>query len=1000
VGELGVAPIARRLPRTRTGVAIPAVFMVLALLFVGHAAGGRLKTPVVISPANGAVTDDVPAFAWKPVAGAEEYEFQLSADAGFNSQVLGHGKDHIRTKNTRATVVETPPNGRYWWRVRAIDKSGTTSPWSTGRSFKKNWGASVTLESPADGALIVYPSTPLELTWRPVPGAAKYRVRIGTSDDLSSLITINGQTAPVETAATTLTPVAPLADGATYYWDVTPLDAEGNPGGSSRVSWFRWSWPSTTTLRVTDVVSAPELYDPRLSWDRVPGAARYEVEINPTKEFAPGSKVCCSATTINTSISPTMVLKDNAYYWRVRAIDMDSHAGVWNCYGTAPGPCDADHLATFTKTFDNVPPTDPPSIKNLRMRDNLANPGVDMDAATSGYQTMVPILTWSPVPGASSYEVDITPYQNGGCVWSASRLQHHFTSNIALTSWTPLGSGWNLQKPYPDPRPVATDGPSLAIGKYCARVRARSDRAIGQEIYGDYTYLDCSAQAGNCSAIPGDTGWAFEWTGYPDGGACTPSCHAGYLGASDYLEPVHTSKVGQTPLFTWRPIAGAQSYFVIVAKDANLTNIVDYAFTQIPAYAPRGNFGPMTYSDEVTSYYWVVLPEQSSNGSGTQGDPLAAAARGFYKSSDPPTLLSPENDPPLPFDDLPTFQWDHVVGARTYQLQISQDPSFLHPLEDVTTDSTSYSSNTTYPAGVFYWRVRANDENGIGLNWSAARTFTKTLLNPVGSSTNPTRGDPIPTWSWSVVPGAVSYDVWVDLPDGTHKLLSGFRTPAMTPVLMYGTGIFQWKVRAEFPKVPFGLTPGPYSPTYRFTRTIGEPTGARADFAADHILLSWNPKAWAKRYRVQLSGTPDFSQLVENVVTDNASYAPRLKYPFVRLDTGHLYWRVAAMDEGNNDGDFTQPQHIKRIRRMEVSLRGSLKRRKRSPVVIFIRNFETAGGVPGATVRVSGAGIRRRARTDAGGAVRIVLRPKRRGVIVIAASKRGYLPASTRVAVH
>ena len=45
----------------------------------------------------------------------------------------------------------------------------------------------------------------------------------------------------------------------------------------------------------------------------------------------------------------------------------------------------------------------------------------------------------------------------------------------------------------------------------------------------------------------------------------------------------------------------------------------------------------------------------------------------------------------------------------------------------------------------------------------------------------------------------------------------------------------------------------------------------------DHVLLSWDAKAGARRYRVQLSGTPELPRLVENVVTDNTSYAPLLQ---------------------------------------------------------------------------------------------------------------------------
>jgi len=964
----------RRCGRVGFVVAAP-----LVALLVAGAAAGRLSTPVPTAPNDGVGVGGMPAFAWTPVAGAEEYEFEIAADRGFNSPVLGQGKDDFRTKNTRATLPETAPNGTYWWRVRAIGKSGGTSAWSRGRSFNKNWASTTVLTSPVGGATVVYPTTPLKLSWSPVAGARKYLVSVATDPRLGSLVTLNGAARPAETSATTLTPAAALAPG-TYYWGVTPLDAEGNRGVPSAVASFTWAWPSATSPQVTDLVPAPELFDPQFSWTAVAGAARYEVEINSSVDFAPGSKVCCTGTTINTSRSPTVVFKDNTYYWRVRAIDMDDHAGVWNL-----GP-------SFTKTFDNVPPVVGTSIQHLRMRDNLSDPGSDIDAGTPGHQTQVPIVTWDPVPGASSYQVDVAPFDGAGCVWSATATEHHWTSTVALTSWTPLGTNWNHKQPYPDPHTVATDSVSLAAGQYCVRVRARSDRASGQEVYGDYTYLN-------------PVGFSFEWTGYPSGGACSPGCTAGYLGASDYALPQTGTTTGETPLFAWKPLAGAASYFVIVAKDPSFTNIVDYAFTQIPAYAPRSSFAPTTYPDETTLYYWAVLPEASVDGTGTAGDPLVAAPRSFQKQSAPPLRLFPEDG--HVFLDQPRFQWTPVPGARTYRLQVSQDPSFGSPIDDITTDSTSYSSTTTYPANtILYWRVRANDENGIGLTWSnalaAAGSFQKKLASPVGSVANLTQGDAIPSWSWNVVPGAVSYDVSVDLPDGTHRDFSGFRTPEVTPTLMYGTGIFHWRVRAEFPRSPFGLTPGPYSVTYPFTRTIREPTGARADFNRNHVLLSWDAKPGAKRYRVQISGTPDFGKPVENVVTDNTSYAPRLKYfGFRTLNTGRLYWRVAALDEGDDLGDFTQPQLITRIRRMEIGIRGTVKRGKKTTLTVTVTDFETAGGVIGATVRAAGAGVgRARARTNVFGGVRLVVRPKRRGVLVISASKRGYRPASARVAVR
>src|SRR5919197_6599893 len=157
-------------------------------------------------------------------------------------------------------------------------------------------------------------------------------------------------------------------------------------------------------------------------------------------------------------------------------------------------------------------------------------------------------------------------------------------------------------------------------------------------------------------------------------------------------------------------MAGRQSYFVLVSKDPSFTTIVDYAFTQVPAYAPRTSSAAVTYSDETTLYYWAVLPATAFNGSGAVGNPLLAAGPNFQKQSTPPTLVSPANG--TVFLKQPSFRWTAVEGARRYRLQVAQDPSFGNPIDDVLTDSTAYSSDTTYPADtVLYWRVRADDEN-------------------------------------------------------------------------------------------------------------------------------------------------------------------------------------------------------------------------------------------------------------------------------------------------
>jgi hypothetical protein len=930
--------------------------------------------PTPLSPAAGASVDSVPPFAWSPVAAADHYEFQIAADAGFNSPVLGSGSDDFTTQNTRATVLKTIPNGTYYWRVRAITAGGSVSAWTAGRSFRKAWTGAAALQSPAGGANLSFGTDPLKLGWSAVPGASNYLVSLASDPSLGSLAfhLVDDPTGIPKVQANSLAVSIALATG-TYYWNVIPLDAEGNRGAPSSTASFTWTWPSTTTLQVNDLNAAAEVYDPQFSWAPVAGAARYEVEINSSSDFAAGSKVCCTSPTIATSLSPTTVFKDNTYYWRVRAIDPDGNAGVWNL-----GP-------SFTKTFDKVPVVTAPAIKNLHLRDNLTDPGTDTDVLTAGYQTSVPMLAWDWVPGASSYEVDVTKYNGTLCDWGAT--SNHWRVNTAVNAWTPLGSGLTATPPYSDPMSVARDTPVLAIGKYCARVRARSDRAGLDDVYGDYTYLD-----------PASMGWAFEYTGPPTGGPCSPTCTANYLGSGDYVTTVTGTTTGRVPYFTWKPLAGKASYFVLVAKDPSFSNIVDYAFTQIPAYAPRTGSAPRTYPDETTLYYWAVLPATNANGTGAVGDPLSAAAQSFQKQSAPPTRLGPADG--TQFFDQPTFRWTPTEGARRYRIQVAQDPSFGTPIDDLTTDSTSYTSNTTYPADtVLYWRVRADDENSVGLTWSTTGTFQRKLATPVPSATNSTAGEYLPVWSWNPVNGAVSYDLSIDQPDGQTKTFTDFRMPATSFQKLTGTGVFHWRVRAEFPKQGSGETPGPWSASSPFTRTIGEPGGLKTDSAPDHVLLSWNPKLGVKQYKLQVSGRPDFSTTIENVTTDNTAYAPKLSN-VAYLSGNQLYWRVAGVDPDGNLGDYSPAQPLSMLPRMKMTAKGTLRKKLRRTVTITVKN---AGGswIKGARVRVTGPGVKARTlSTSVFGVVRFTIRPTRRGRVLFTAKKPGFQSAGITLRVR
>lgn len=152
--------------RSRT---IPLLFAAVMAAVLASPATGAPPAPSLVTPNDGAVLDALPAFGWTPVAGADKYEWEIAADAGFNSPVLGGTHDHFFTMNTRATMTKVVPNGTYWWRARAIAKDGSVSPWSPSRTITKNWAAAPTLQRPANGAAIIFPEDPFRLTWSAVP---------------------------------------------------------------------------------------------------------------------------------------------------------------------------------------------------------------------------------------------------------------------------------------------------------------------------------------------------------------------------------------------------------------------------------------------------------------------------------------------------------------------------------------------------------------------------------------------------------------------------------------------------------------------------------------------------------------------------------------------------------------------------------------------------------------------------------------------------------------
>ena len=915
-----------------------------------------LKAPVVSVPKDNATTDSFPLMAWKPVRGAAKYQVQVAADKGFNPSLID-----FQTLNKKFIASKQYANGLYFWRVRAWNADGKSGRWSAARKYTKKWAARSTLQTPANLSAISYP-TPVILRWSPVPGATSYAVSLAAGSSLAggSVDTTTGVLStqdlywkdgdkPVGTYNTNLAITIPLQPG-TYYWQITPIDAEGFQGVPSAISAFTWDWPSTTKTYFEDLSAKPQLVDPKFSWDPIAGAASYQLEINTTADFVPGSKIYETTTTAS-EVSPTGLLQNNTYYWRVRALDTLGKAGLWNVG------------ARFDKSFDLVTP----SISNLKVRDSKGNVIAD------GGSVLYPVITWDSVPGAKRYQLSTSCSLDGSPNITA-------IYNVPNNSWTPLSTTGA-------PRPLHIESPNTGVRQETGPfdlssgtnicfviVRAFSPDAAGGSVYS----LDTYTTTFHLGSQPGFT----DDPAVPAGGA--PMSNA------DIRQPTIGTISGKAPLFCWKtkfyasvPAAG---YWVAVSRDASFTTIIDEAYTQIPCYAPRG-----TYADEETALYWEVIPWNGGDntlalkfGFGDVGPTLPPSSPpSFNEHSTPPTQLVPT--PAQVVTGNVTFRWsDAPVEYSSYSVQIARDSSFSDVIEEIGTQSTAYTSTTAYPPDtVLYWRVRVTNAEGIGLSWSPPSTFVQTRATPVITTTEPFEGETFPAIQWTPVVGAIGYelqDVW---PDASVHNEGRFLSTAASYVRMTGIGRGTTKVRAVFS----GDVKGPYSPTRSVLHTIGEVTGANVNTKVG-MSFSWQTKANTKQYKIQVASDVDFTQIVLDDSTDQTTYTPTLDQDGFK-NGGRLYWRVAAIDPDGNLGAFTPAKAIVLAKRMDVRLDGALTKGATGVVTVTVLD---AKGVPvrRAEVRVTAGGTAKRKRTNAKGVAVLKIRVRKSGTVKIQASKAGF----------
>lgn len=305
-------------------------------------------------------TDTTPSFSWKRADNAVSYQLEVALDDAFTQPVAGFPVMTTRTSH-RLGRGEDLPYGHYYWRVNIDSGSGfVTSPFFWRFTVTPRPPDKPRLVAPNRRGLINVPQ-PM-LMWDVVGDAVRYQVQIDDDRRFGS------PAYDVLVTDPTFTVPAPLTDGR-YYWRVAALNSFNAPG--------RWS-SSYDFIIDTLPPDVPTLNDPangawtdddtpRLRWERIKDAVRYEVWLNP------GSVPSVSiGTTRSTGYTVPMQLLHTQYAWQVRAIDAAGNVSAWS-------PAYIMHIESSTRSA--------PALNRQ----------------TSGTVT----LTWTPVSWATAYEIDI-----------------------------------------------------------------------------------------------------------------------------------------------------------------------------------------------------------------------------------------------------------------------------------------------------------------------------------------------------------------------------------------------------------------------------------------------------------------------------------------------------------------------------------------------------------------------------------------------------------------
>jgi hypothetical protein len=271
-------------------------------------------TPLLFAPLNqtNGIVDSI-SLSWYPIENAESYRLQLASDISFDNILI----DTLVSTATSAVLSNLPNAQNFYWRVSAINDSGSSS-FTQPREFETAQAVlgQPNIISPADSSLKVPMN--MHFSWSPVPYAGAYQLQLANTPDLCDVFidtTIVHDTSVV---------INGFEHDRNYFWHIRSLpQSESSYAAGTFSEWYTFTTISSPPL--VPSLSSPAdganriSTNPVLRWHASDFTEEYHLRISLDYDF---NQVIFDSSGITANkLKVYNLLFETTYYWSVKAIN-------------------------------------------------------------------------------------------------------------------------------------------------------------------------------------------------------------------------------------------------------------------------------------------------------------------------------------------------------------------------------------------------------------------------------------------------------------------------------------------------------------------------------------------------------------------------------------------------------------------------------------------------------------------------------------------------------